>query len=214
MKNLLLSLTFIAIGLVSLNAQKTNYSFSETFEANGLNQLTAIVADGDISVQSHNKNTIEVQFVVTRKGKVIKGTKAEILSKIQKDVEILIKEGSNTLNVMIEEIPRSGLNSFNNSYHVDIKFFVPSETSCDITSSDGDLAISGLVPNQKCRTSDGDIAMKNIKGNVDLITSDGDIALKNIDGDVKAITSDGDIAAKNILGDFDAHTSDGDISRR
>lgn len=214
MKNLLLSLAFIVIGLGSLNAQKSNYSYSETFETSGQSQLKAMLSDGDISVESHDKNIIEVQFIVTKRGKIIKGSKEEVLSKIEKEVEILVKEGTNSLSVLIKDLEQRGFNNFNNSYHIDIRFYVPRETSCDITYSDGDLAINDLTPNQKCVTSDGDIAINNVKGNLDLITSDGDIVVKNIDGDVRAITSDGDIAAKNVLGDLDAHTSDGDVTRR
>jgi len=214
MKKMILFFAAALITNLTVNAQDHKSSFSDVYDVYTQAALNVISSDGDIAVVAHNKNTIEVHYSVSKKGKMITGTKEEVLNLIASQITIKATQSGNRVDVEVKEKIGSGFSNWKESYGVDVKVMVPSDTRCNIVTDDGDLALKGLGPNQKCKTSDGDIAARDLDGDLDAITSDGDIILRDIKGDVTAVTSDGDIIAKNVNGELDGRTSDGEIIRR
>ncbi len=120
----------------------------------------------------------------------------------------------------------------NGSPRITVVADIPTWSSVDLVTSDGDITLADLEGTVTVRTSDGDVAFSALRSsNVSLTTSDGDIEgdvivagvvrIRTSDGDlrlrqveaetVEALTSDGDIVVESSIGDALFRTSDGDI---
>ena len=217
------ALLFLAFG--TLHAQDDKYSFKENYDISSPAYLNVAVSDGDVTVVPGKNGSIEVLYIVYFNNHFVDISKEEL----GKYMILDFKHNENTLNISVHH--RKPYNR-KNRYEVSLKIYTPVQTLCNLKSSDGDIEVSGLKADQKCKTSDGDIVMKNISGNLDLHTSDGDIDISKISGDIilktsdgdvivsgaegtaNLITSDGDIKLKEVTGAISAETSDGDITIR
>jgi len=214
----------LAIGVCA--AQDFDYSFKESYTVSTPAQLSISSSDGNIEVQPSNSGKIEVFFQVKKGNKVLKISKAEL----DKELDLKIVTSGNSVAITVEYPPSTWTFGFNDRMQVNFKILAPVQTACDLRSSDGNIGISGVSLNQKCKTSDGNIHVSSVKGDVfgrtsdgnieltqvtgvvDLKTSDGNIHLENIYGNATSSTSDGNIVIRKAKGDISASTSDGDIS--
>ena len=165
-------------------------------------------SDGFIHVYPSDDDVARVYFIV------FKGDDFQRISRqeLEEKVEIVIRSSDAFLEINIRTKERYGWSEWRNAYNVSCEVYVPSKTSCDLKSSDGDIRLSGLNGSQKCRTSDGDIYGSGIEGAVDAVTSDGNVELHGIKGAVSLESSDGDLLAEDVEGDATFQTSDGDIN--
>lgn len=189
------------------NSQESKYSFKEDYRVSSNPKLEISTSDGDIQVKPGNEGDIEVYYIVHKGNSFLNISKEEL----EEHVTITITHNDNLLDISVKN--KNNLNwNWNNYYNVSFKIIAPSTTSCYLKSSDGDIYLSGLNADQKCRTSDGDIGAKKINGKLSMITSDGDISAIGIYGDMNFETSDGDVDVESIEGAATIITSDGDIS--
>jgi DUF4097 and DUF4098 domain-containing protein YvlB len=224
-----LSLIPVCLFAVSVcTAQDAEYSFKEIYKVSTPAQLSISSSDGNIEVLPSQGNSIEVFFQVKKGNNVLKISKAEL----SKELKLEIETTSNSVAIKVEYPPSTWTFGFNDRMQVNFRVLVPTQTACDLRSSDGNIGLSGVSGNQKCKTSDGDIRVSSIKGDafgrtsdgnihvaqvngaVDMKTSDGNIRLENIAGNATASTSDGNITITKAKGEISTSTSDGDISFR
>ncbi len=210
----------------SLFAQERDFSFQEKYDMQSNPSLKIKVNDGFIDVSPSNTNTIQVNYIVKKRGHLVSMDREELENYV--DVNV-IHDGSR-LEIEIRRNKDGYLLNWKDRFHVSFEILVPKTTSCDLKSSDGNIILKGLEANQICKTSDGDIDVSFIKGDVkgttsdgniyandifgytDLKTSDGDVKVKNIIGECSLVSSDGNIDAFNTKGIVFAHTSDGNIT--
>lgn len=191
--------TSIILTVISLfttlfvQSQEQEYSFKEAYEISTPAKLNISSNNSNIKVMSHNKENIEVHFVVRKNGELLSVDK-QLLSEITKEQSKLnIQSSSNELKIGIENVVKQGYIESSNAIVIDFLVYVPEQTSCSLTSSDGDIVLNGLNSNQKCITSDGNIELFNLKGDVTAKTSDGDIIIENVIGKVDSQTMDGQV---------------------
>jgi len=94
---------------------------------------------------------------------------------------------------------------------VEFEIEVPSETSIDIDTSGGAIAISGLKAPAKLETSGGGITVTGLSSDLDAHTSGGSIHLRDISGKSRVETSGGGIEAVDLKGPLRGETSGGSI---
>jgi hypothetical protein len=186
-------------------AQKSDYSFKESFTLNSPASIKASLSDGFIKVFSSESDKTDVYFIVTKGNSLQKITKEEL----DPFVQVIITHDPNDLEITIKHRNK---NNWKNNYNISCEIYTPNATSCDLRTSDGDIKIKGLTGDQKCRTSDGDVFVSDITGQLNCITSDGDVQAYNIAGNINLETSDGDVKAENVEGETEFITSDGDVS--
>ncbi len=226
MKNLIyLSFCFL-LSISAVYGQDFPYSFKETYKVSTPAELNLSSSDGSLEIIPTEGNQIDVYYIVRKAGKLLKVDR----QKLEEDFIVESENSTNSVSIRVKD--KRQLNSFNFEQSIGVSFrvYVPKAITCNLVTSDGNIAFTGLEGDQRFktsdgsieisdisggvtgRTSDGDIRMKKIKGNVDVQTSDGTIELETVAGDVQASTSDGNIKLNTIKGDIAVRTSDGYIN--
>ncbi len=190
------------------HAQDFDYSFKESYSISSPAKLTIASSDGNIDVQPGNGGGMEIFFIAKKNGQVLEITRAEL----EEELTLTIVKTGNSLDINVKYPVDYGTTNFMNRLSVDFRVFVPTETSCDLRASDGDISVGRLKASQRLKTSDGNIRFARIDGEMTAHTSDGDIKGREVRGAVNVRTSDGNIELSNITGGVQSVTSDGDIS--
>lgn len=204
--------TFILLILVTVastvsRAQEFDYSFKETYQVSTPAQLDLLSSDGNLEIIPSNGNTIQVFYIVRKGGKLLKINREEL----EKELIVESDHSGNRVNVSVKNKPQIRGFSMEFSIAVHFKVFVPTETACNLHTSDGNISMRGLNGDQYCKTSDGSVTISTISGNVRAKSSDGDMNIQQVKGSVDVSTSDGSISLTGINGDTQASTSDGNI---
>ncbi|MGL1885770.1 MAG: DUF4097 domain-containing protein [Reichenbachiella sp.] len=189
-------------------AQKQDYSFEENYKTSESPRFILDARDGNVSVFPHDKNEVQIYFIVKKGNTLQKISRDELPEEMALNID-------NTKEVVTIKSKNKSSSSFMNwddQTSISFEIYVPKGTSCMINASDGNVAIAGLSANQTLELSDGNLGIKSINGNVKATLSDGNIACSNINGNIKMISSDGNLAAENIKGNIYLKSSDGNIS--
>lgn len=203
-------LTFaLSLFAVMAFAQKSSYSFKETFSVSSSPSVTLRNSDGHIKVYASNKSQAEVYFIARRSGRDLKMSKADLENE---GFIFEINNANSNLDIRVKEKKRGYMN-YRNRINVSLEVYVPTKSTCDVHSSDGDIVLKGLKADQKIHTSDGNISITDVTGNIKGRTSDGNINFKNVSGSLDISTSDGNVRG-NLLAlenSLKVRTSDGNI---
>jgi len=191
MKISIMLVIFSFLTSLSTKAQELDYSFNESYEISIPTTLNISSSNSDINILTHNKNTIEVYYVVKKNEELLKVNKETLTQIIKNQSKLDIQNSTNALTIEVTNIPKKSYTKSKDVIIIDFTVYVPNQTSCDLVSSDGDISLTGLSSNQKCVTNDGNIKLSDLKGNIVAKTSDGDIIIKNVIGDVESRTMDG-----------------------
>jgi hypothetical protein len=207
MKKILLISLSILFSISAVIAQNFDYAFKEDFKVKGETQLKLKTSDGFIHLNPHDKNTVEVYFIVKKGNRYIKIDRREL----EEELELIIEQHGNRIEVMVKNPNNYGWNNWRNRLGVSFEVYAPRNTVSDLRTSDGNIDVGGFIGDQTCKTSDGNVEVYDIDGKVYAHTSDGNVKAKKITGDTELRTSDGDIDAFSIKGYVTFKTSDGDI---
>lgn len=181
---------------------KEKFSFIQEYESPDNIHLTLGTVGGNIEVKGYEGNRVKVAFVVTKNnGEVLEMTLVEL----QKYASFVITKEGRELSIQVKEI-------FKRNMSVGFIVETPVKTACSISTSGGNLDISGLDGNQEMHTSGGNIDLEKINGNLNAHTSGGNIYMEKLVGKTKVSTSGGNIDGVNLTGDLFAETSGGNIS--
>ncbi|MXW13400.1 MAG: DUF4097 domain-containing protein [Rhodothermaceae bacterium] len=219
------ALTLIMIA-TSVQAQITLTPIDEKYAADEVRDLMVSVADADVTVNTSDVSTVEVQVTV-------EGDDRDKAMDYYEKQNFSVTLDRGTLHVHSKrERTRRTLYVWRNSVNIHVAINMPSNISSNIRTSDGDLVIGELTAGATIVTSDGDIEAAWLEGaSVSIKTSDGDISIlaasgekitiQTSDGDIEAgrlegasisvRTSDGDLELGDVAGDLQIQTSDGDI---
>ncbi|CAN5171557.1 hypothetical protein BH23BAC1_BH23BAC1_38750 [soil metagenome] len=225
MKALVFLIACLLLTATWCRSQQHEFSFKENYNVTLPAQLRVNTDDGNIEVTASEGNIMEVFYMVQKKNETLKITREELEQEL--DFEVVQKD--NGLDIKIKNKKYDNYLNSNNRIYVNLRISVPKETATDLNTSDGNISLTGLNSDQKCKTSDGNLHLSNITGNIkgttsdgniqvnevfgnlEVKTSDGNIKMNDITGNVQSTTSDGNIELNQITGDVTANTSDGDI---
>lgn len=193
MKNSIALILTLFINISFAHSQESIYSFKEVFEISIPAKLSMSSGNSNMKVISHEKENIEVYFIISKNQELLRINKEE-LSEIMKDqLSLSVIQTSNELKLAIESKVKDGYIESSQAIIIDFLVYVPKQTSCNLLSSDGDIYLEGLIANQQCKTSDGDINLFNLEGDIIAKTSDGDIIIENVKGTIDSQSMDGKV---------------------
>jgi len=153
---------------------------------------------GSISIESHNRGTVEVEVT-------IKGDDLE-------DYTLKFSEDDNNVFVVGE---RNGSGFWNNGPNASFKIKVPEQYNIISRTGGGSFSLSSLQGDVDTYTSGGSIKLSKVIGNAKVKTSGGSIRIEGIEGNVNAHTSGGSIKAtlsKQMTEDSALTTSGGSVT--
>lgn len=207
MRKITFTLVACLLVVAGIRAQDFEYSFKEEYKVSLPAELSLSSFDGNIEVIPSDGNVIQVYYIIRKDVRLMKIDRKEL------EKEVIVEVDHNGDELSIEVRPREVNWGFDwrDRLNVHFKVYVPSRTSCELNTSDGNVAVSGLSGRQQVKTSDGNINISEVSGDVVGNTSDGNIQLQRVKGSVEIKTSDGDIVVDNINGNFRSSTSDGNI---
>ena len=211
-KNISLSVTLVLfMAVMAFGTERASADVQKNFDVSNGGKLVVSVSGGDISVKVWDKT--QVQLTAQNLGDEANYLKAEL--------------HDNT--VQVDFHPHHGW--FSPERNLRFDFYVPKDFNVALTTSGGDIGISGpLQGGATMHTSGGDLTLDGVSGEVNGQTSGGDITVRDVEGDanlstsggdirvdhagknVKVSTSGGDIAVTSVGGDLRASTSGGDMS--
>jgi DUF4097 and DUF4098 domain-containing protein YvlB len=192
----------------STTAQDARYSFKESYPLTAPSQISISSSDGDIEVVNIEGSNTDVFFIVKKQNKVLSMNRTAL----EKELELTVEQNGNSLNIVVKYPNSNGVMDWRDRVTVSFRVQTPRGSACDLRTSDGNISLSGLTPDQKMRTSDGNIHIEDVRGAVWASTSDGNITAHNVGGTVELKTSDGDIRVSEVSGGATASTSDGNIT--
>ena len=174
----------------------------------------------------NRKSRVEV-YVTPNNWKNNSLTKEEIQKRLDEDYELSVTVSNNKVKAIAKPKDRNmnWKKALNISFHV----FVTKNVSSDLTTSGGNIKLSGISGTQDFttsggnldldhlsgkvtgRTSGGNIHLANSKDDIELTTSGGNIEAENSDGKIRLVTSGGSLSLKRLRGNIKATTSGGNI---
>lgn len=204
-----ISILLFTIIIAACSAQNQEYSFSEKYNVGAPLQLSLDLEDGDISVLSSNEPDIMVNFIATINKKLIKIDRLEL----EKHFTIEITKTQNSIEILSKPRQKENNKTWSKRIILSFELWVPSTTSCNLYTSDGNISVKDLQANQKCKAFDGNIHLSNIKGDVSAITTDGNISFRDIEGEFTAFSYDGNLSGSlsTLTEPISVRTYDGDI---
>lgn len=174
-------------------ARDTEVTRSKSFIVSKGGTLELSTSMGDVRIKTWDKNEVYVS---------VDGLDDRELERLK------MTQDGNTVRVSF----RSSWGHW--SGHVVFDVSVPAQFNLDMSTSGGDLTVSGAL-NGKIdgSTAGGDIKLGDVNGGpVEMTTSGGDITAGNLQGDGRLKTAGGDIKVGTVNGTLEVATSGGDIT--
>jgi DUF4097 and DUF4098 domain-containing protein YvlB len=222
-------LLFLFIPVALLRAQSDKQPFlTKSLAGESINSVEAKTTGGNIAVTatSQSESRVEV-YISPNNWKNNNLSKEEIQKRLNEDYELSVTVANNQVRAIAKPKDRNmnWKKALNISFHV----FVTKNVSSDLTTSGGNIKLSGISGTQDFttsggnldldnlsgkitgRTSGGNIQLSNSKDDIDLTTSGGNITAENSDGKLRLVTSGGSLSLKRLKGNIKATTSGGNI---
>ncbi len=187
LRTVLFALVLIGTSTV-LQAQDLN----RTFPASPDGKLVLdLETGGDIVIRAWNRN--EVSFTV------------EITGRDSDQVTVEFDQSSRAIEVFSEYKTRRARADVN----MEIK--VPARFNLDVSTTGGDLDISGITGRIEGSSMGGDLVLSQLGGRLDLSTMGGDIELTQSEVDGSLHTMGGDVTITDVTGNINGTTMGGDV---
>jgi DUF4097 and DUF4098 domain-containing protein YvlB len=187
LRTVLFALVLIGTSTV-LQAQDLN----RTFPASPDGKLVLdLETGGDIVIRAWNRN--EVSFTV------------EITGRDSDQVTVEFDQSSRAIEVFSEyKIRRARAD-------VNMEIKVPARFNLDVSTTGGDLDISGITGRIEGSSMGGDLVLSQLGGRLDLSTMGGDIELTQSEVDGSLHTMGGDVTITDVTGNINGTTMGGDV---
>jgi DUF4097 and DUF4098 domain-containing protein YvlB len=177
-----------------------------TFVVDGPAVLDLEADFGDVTVTGSSGDEVEVVARLRLWGADEEDARRQV------DVQ-MIQEG-NRITVRVERPEYVYAFASTKGSRVDFEVRVPSETSLQLVTSSGDLAVSDVTGTVELETSFGTIRAEEVDGRVSARSSSGDVTLVGLSdaGDLVVKTDFGDLVLRDVTADsLTAHSSSGEI---
>ncbi len=166
--------------------------------------ISASTFGGSITVNSHNRNEIEIRIHVRKNRSYLhEGEDAP--------VEITVTDSPNGVEITAEPKRSGGFFRTGTNVSVSYDILVPESTEVRAKTSGGSVSAFDIAHNVSLITSGGPVTVERVTGEVLARTSGGPINARDITGNLTARTSGGGIRITNTTGKLSARTSGGPI---
>jgi DUF4097 and DUF4098 domain-containing protein YvlB len=208
LKKLFIALTVCVTFLFPLYGEQSDV-IEKSFDIDGSKQVDINFKDidGDVFVETHNKNVILFKFE-----KIMKGSKSRSRVEYFEGVQPEIDFSGNSLDIEIQYPRRCGLSSLFTSIRLNVvtHLVVPENTDLHVKVVDGNIDVDGLKGKLNLRSVDGDLKVANCEDSIALRTTDGDMDVMACKGFLRVYTTDGDVKADGVFMGLEFRSVDGD----
>jgi hypothetical protein len=228
-KIILLLLLFFPCALLKAQFQADKQPFlTKSLAGESISNVEARTTGGNISVTGTSQTEARVEvYVIPNNSRSNSLSKEEIQKRLDEEYELSVSVVNNKLSAIAK--PKNKNMNWKRSLNISFYVFVTKNVSSDLTTSGGNIKLSGISGTQAFttsggnldvdnitgkitgRTSGGNIHLSNSKDDIELTTSGGNIDAENSDGKIKLVTSGGSVTLKKLKGNIKATTSGGNI---
>ncbi len=201
---------------------------TKSLAGESVSNIEARTTGGNISVVGAGQSEARIEvYVIPNNSKANSLSKEEIQKRLDEDYELSVSVANNKLSAIAK--PRHRNMNWKKALNISFYVFVTKNVSSDLTTSGGNIKISGISGTQDFttsggnlhvdnaagkitgRTSGGNIDLSNSKDDIELTTSGGNISAENSEGKIRLVTSGGSLRLKKLKGNIKATTSGGNI---
>lgn len=203
---LLLATAFFAVKAQN-DSNKQPYevkSFSET-----IRNVVSETSGGNIMVSATSEAAKVEVFVNANGNRRNALSNDEIKTRIEADYEVNVSVNNGELTATAKLKHR--MKDWKNSLSISFKIYVPENVSTKLSTSGGNIVLTGISGNQDFSTSGGNLELDKLSGKIKGRTSGGNISIKNCKDELNLSTSGGNIYAQNSSGNINVATSGGSI---
>lgn len=195
---------------LSVNAQIANREpyMVKNLSADGIQNVRAETTGGNISVTSADGNA-RIEVYLWPNNSRDKNMSKEDLEKRLANYDLTVTSENHKLTAIAK--PKHNFKDWNNSLSISFKVYVGKNVSTDLSTSGGNIDLSGLAGTQDFRTSGGNLNVDHLSGHIKGRTSGGNIHLTDLQDDIDLGTSGGNITADNSHGKIRLSTSGGSL---
>ena len=213
MKKYLFLLLLNGFGLF-VNAQSDRQLpyMTRSLAGESVKQVMIATTGGNISILSEgnlSETKIEV-FVQANNGRNISLSNEEIKNRIADEYDFDISVKNNKL--IATATPKQKKMDWKNSLSISFRAYVPANVSSDLTTSGGNINLTGISGDEKFTTSGGNLVLENMSGSIRGRTSGGNIKLNKLKDEIDLSTSGGNIYAEDCSGNMTLSTSGGSLN--
>ena len=229
-KIILLLLLFIPCLLLKAQFRSDKQPFlTKSLAGESVTNIEARTTGGNISVTATSQTEARIEVYVTaNNGRDNSLSKEEIQKRLDEQYELTVSVVNNKLSAIAK--PKDRNMNWKRALNISFYVFVTKNVSSDLTTSGGNIKLSGISGSQDFttsggnldvdhttgkitgRTSGGNIHLSNAKDDIELTTSGGNINAENSDGKLRLTTSGGSLSLKKLKGNIKATTSGGNIN--
>lgn len=183
----------------------------KTLYADGPHRLKVENGYGSVKVNTGAVNEVKITIEKTTWG----GTDEEAQRALD-DIQVVVEQKTGEIRIWVKPVVEvSPFHIGPRGHWVHFTITVPPETSTDLYSSNGDLALSGTRGEAVLSTGFGEVNVSDLSGELSVSTSSGKITARNIQAGESPIvlkTRFGDIEATALsAGDLTLESSNGDL---
>lgn len=170
---------------------------TKTFKLNAKGLLSIRNVNGNVEVESWNKNEVEVQIIERRRGR--------------DELEVEFDSRADRLMITVFN-EQSSFGWGNRNSQINIIVRVPRNIEVNAGSVNGNVVVSNIDGEVEAETTNGRVTLTDINGNVEANTTNGHIDLRNITGEINSTTTNAAIVIRNSNSDkMYIHTTNGEI---
>lgn len=228
-KILLLLVLFFPCALLKAQFKADKQPFlTKSLAGESVNNIEAKTTGGNISVTATGQSEARIEvYVIPNNSRSNSLSKEEIQKRLDEEYELSVSVVNNKLSAIAK--PKNKNMNWKRALNISFYVFVTKNVSSDLTTSGGNIKLSGISGTQDFttsggnldvdnatgkitgRTSGGNIHLSNSKDDIELTTSGGNIDAENSDGKIRLATSGGSVSLKKLKGKIKATTSGGNI---
>ncbi|MDQ6903309.1 MAG: DUF4097 domain-containing protein [Bacteroidota bacterium] len=204
---------FLATAFFTVKAQsdsnKQPYEVKE-FSGQTIRNVVSETSGGNVIVSAASQSESKVEVFVNQNSNRRNAlSNDEIKTRIDADydVEVSVKSGELTATAKLKH----KMNDWKNSLSISFKIYVPENVSTKLSTSGGNIVLTGISGSQDFSTSGGNLDLNKLSGKIKGRTSGGNISINNCKDELNLSTSGGNIQAQNSSGNIDVSTSGGSI---
>lgn len=195
----------------SFNQVEASSTEQKTLSVGGPQRLTVENGYGSVRVNTGAVHEVQITIEKTTWG----GTEEEARKALD-DIQVVVEQKTGEIRIWVKPVVEaSPFHIGPRGHQVHFTITVPPETSADLSSSSGDLALSGTRGDAVLSTGFGEVDVSDLTGALSASTSTGKITVQNIQAGEAAIalkTDFGDIEARMLsAGEIALESSNGNL---
>jgi hypothetical protein len=200
----------ICIAANAQNKSEKEPYLTKSFSGETIDKVRAETSGGNITVSGVNPSESKVEvFVSQNNNRQNSLTNDELKTKVDNDYDLDVSVKNNKLTVTAKA--KHKITDWKKALNFSFKIYVPKSAATDLTTSGGNISLSGLSGDKEFTTSGGNLNLDGIEGKTKGSTSGGNINLSNAKDDIDVSTSGGNIYAEKSSGNIEITTSGGSI---